>query len=310
MKLNPYIKNSLYFLVFFVLINEGIKLYFSKVSVARHKLIKADEEFYHCPDTIDYLIMGHSRPYAAINTEAIPGCVQFCSGGETNIQTYYKLKQLLETSNKSINTIILPSGFPTYCLSKPELNINSFYWKRYVDYLELGNLADKKTIYTGIYLKAHLFPYYEYPYIRLMLFFDELNMVIPKYAYQKASPLQKERIAISLVNSQYKNKELYSPVSFLYLKKTLELIAKHNKKIVFVKYPITLEYRNAMQDLANNTFINTHLPDSIIRQFDQQIQVFDFSDIFDNHPEYFKDPQHLNKKGKEEFTRIIREKIE
>ena len=58
-----------------------------------------DRAFYADVDDVKYLFLGHSRVRAGIELDSIQGSQGFCAGGESSVQTYYKLKYILESSD-------------------------------------------------------------------------------------------------------------------------------------------------------------------------------------------------------------------
>ncbi|MFT6138639.1 MAG: hypothetical protein ACJAUJ_001734, partial [Salibacteraceae bacterium] len=79
MRWNRNIKRALLFILIFIGMNEGIKMYFFNVSVYNHRLVKQDRQFNEYDGPLEYLVMGHSRPARAVDATSIDGCYSYCT---------------------------------------------------------------------------------------------------------------------------------------------------------------------------------------------------------------------------------------
>ena len=274
-----------------------------------NKLIESDIEFYKKPSQIDYLFLGHSKPFAAIDVSQFKNGVQFCAGGESNIQTYYKLKHLLENSDKQLKYIVLPYGFASFNSNKTQLSTNSFYWKKYVDYIDVGRNSDKFWNYVSVDVKSRVCPYYEYPFLRLSLYYGELNIVNSKEDYSSLTKLEKQSLSNRIITTQMENRDLYSDVSFIYLQKTIDLATKYDKKIIYVKYPVSQSYYVVKNDMTEENSIPVQKFVDQVNIPNENIQVLDLESVYFDTDELFKDPQHLKPQGREKFTSLLLDKI-
>ena len=151
------LRKLIIFLVLFVVINEGVKTYFYQVTLKEDALFAQDAAFAAAPDTINFLFMGHSRPLAAVDANALPRSFNYASDGEYNIQTYYKLKYILEKTDKVIGTIVMPAGHGSFQSMKDAYTYRSYYWSKYVDYLEVGNIKDDYSTHAVIWFENIMF---------------------------------------------------------------------------------------------------------------------------------------------------------
>lgn len=303
-------RRLLLFLLILFALNGVISLYFYKVSTRNHKMVRQDRVFHKAPKKIDYLIMGHSRPFRAIDITSLPHAVNFCSGGESNINTYYKLRNVLEKSNKEVHTVILPAGFASFSQNKPEGTGNAFYWKRYVDYFEVGRETDDRLSYFSIWLKAKVVPWYEYPYIRMSMLTGDATSPIDVKGYANGSEEERLQQALKLANLNNDTKAIFDEASMTYLKKTIALCKKHNCRLIYVKYPISKYYQEATQLLPNAEKLNKRSQefDATIRE--SGITMFDFTHLFDDQQDYFKDPHHLGKQAQQIFTQHLKQSLD
>ena len=301
---NKTLRRILLFLLIFMLINQGIKLYFFKVSVRNHMLVKQERNFENYQGKIDFLFLGHSRPGRAIDTSKIDNSYLYCSGGESVVYTYYKLKYLLEKNPDRISTIALPIGLTTAFINHSDKNTNSFYWSKYVDYMELGEATGEYSNYLSLYLKSALFPYFEYPYIRITESFDELRLPMEEATFQQASEKARINMGTQIIEHQLKFRSFYDSVAIQYIDKTIALVKQYDKQLIYIKYPVTTYYAQALDNHdAKMTLIQQSIEESLMK--DSAILYIDFQQRFLNHPEYFKDTHHLNDKGRDLFTDLL-----
>ena len=284
-------------------LNFLITTYFYQISVRNHKLFKQDKAFFEGGNDISFLIMGHSKPAAAIDFSNFKNASNFCSGGEASVYTYYKLKHIFEKSEKNITTVVLPAGFLSFCIPDPKLSTNSFYWKKYVDFLELGRISNETETYRSIWIKSKLVPWYEFFYLKLLLNFGDVKMGNGKISYTELDDSEKLVLSEKVITRSLESKIYYDQTAYIYLKKTIKLCQKHGCEMVFVKYPISQHYREVK---------NTHLAKGKLkkkyRKFNEYIKsqdgirYFDFQDLYLGKDYLFKDPQHLNSEGRKLFT--------
>lgn len=299
MKIHPILKKSLLFLIILVALNEGIKLYFYNVTAKKMKLVQRDEAFFRTDGDLDYLFLGHSRPLSAVDPTGYPKIFNFASGGESNIYTYYKLKYILEESSVKAKTVVLPCGFGTYNMRDIEHTTNSFYWSQYVDYLEIGKMKDEWFDYLGVVIKAKLFPYFQHPARALdrtyMNVTGELNH---RMKLADIPEEQREQVAYESILANHDNRALYDSISLVYLEKTIALCEEHSQDVVFVRYPVT-EYYGAAAERFVDEFELTGT-ESVSADLD-------FSNLYYDRPEFFRDVNHLNSDGAAAFTGVLME---
>ncbi|MFT6981375.1 MAG: hypothetical protein ACJAUD_000138 [Crocinitomicaceae bacterium] len=288
--------------------NEGIKMYFFNVSVYNHRLVKQDRQFNEYDGPLEYLVMGHSRPARAVDATSIDGCYSYCTSGENNVRSYYKLVDVLENHHSRIRTILLPIGISSVSLDNPTRMKNGFYWSSYLDYFELAELTGDHSTYWKMYLKSKLFPYYEYPYMRLMQRYKDMRIIIPDSVYATATEKERVSFAHEIIENQKRFASINDPVSQQYVQKTIDLVQSHRKELIFVKYPVSKYYLDAIKEFQPKWLISQQQIECIISN-QKNVYFFDFETIFLDHPEYFRDTHHLNEKGRAVFTKILDEKL-
>ena len=262
-------------------------------------------------DDINILYLGNSRSSKGLVRDTIKGLVSFATGGETSVESYFKFRHLVEVEKIKVDTVVFPVGLLILSSRKPTRNLNSYYWSKYIDYLEIGRQEQNIEPYLSVYAKNKLFPWYEYPYVRLKIAYNEVpgwNKDITK-AYQNGDSLEKRNQCRRVVQYLMDENANYTNTVLHYLEETILLCKKHNIQLVFVKYPITLPFKDVAIDELEKHHINYSKSDEIINSHKSDLTLLDYSDLFDDHPEYFGDMHHLNKEGSKHFTEILRKEM-
>ncbi len=305
--MNSTLKNILYFVVLFVVTNELVRIYFNTASKKSHRLVQMEEAFNHRKTPISYLFLGHSRPLRDIDAAQMENSFNFCSSGEDISRTYYKLKHILAEQPDAFPVIVLPIGYPTLSIIKPEKSRNNFYWSQYVDYLELGRLSGKRADYASIYIKAAAFPYYEYPFTALKKTYGGLVTEIPDSLLNQPVKQVKEILAKKALIAQNEIAQIGGPVADVYLEKILALQKDFPIRIVFVKYPVTRAYTiESKIDMARNHFDQNKVEKEIISA---GFELLDYHSLFADSLHYFTDAHHLNQEGRIQFTQILNTRL-
>ena len=80
-----------------------------------------------------------------------------------------------------------------------------------------------------------------------------------------------------------------------------------NKKIILIKYPVTKEYKAALEAKGiNRENFYSNLDKSISKY--KNMRILDYQDLFDDNS-LFSDSNHLNKNGAEIFSKKLNEDL-
>ncbi len=306
MKASTLFKQTLLFLLILLAANEGFRQYFLRVTAAKLPLVQRDKAFHNIDHTLDYLFVGHSRVLFGIDTTNHPEIFSFSSGGESNIYSYYKLKHILEEGRVNAKTIVMPCGFGSFNMRKLSHTTNSFYWSKYVDYLEIGSYRDQWFDYLGTSIKAKLFPYFERPAMQMDRYFLEVtgkrNHRLPLVEIPEE---ERAEMAFQSLETNHISRALYDSVSLIYLEKTVALCKEKNQKIVFVKFPITSYAQKAATRFTAVHELKITSIDSIILNTWSEVPIIDHQELYIDQPDLFVDVTHMNEDGAAQFTNKI-----
>ena len=306
------LQRILKFVLGFILINAAITLYFYKVSVRNFNLVKVDRRFESQAGThIPILYLGSSRSASALVPDTIQGLAQFTNGGQVSVQSYFKFRSLLVDEGRTIDTVIFPMELLAIANNRPTGNLNSFYWSKCVNYIDVGIQENDLETYLSVYAKSKLFPWFEYPYIRVRMIYNEVvgwNKEIPR-AFRTGGPEEKRKQCAIVVRNLLNQNDNYSKTALHYLEETILLCEKYNVHPVFIKFPLSIPFKETALKILKEKNIDWTLADSILQAHKKDLTILDFTDFYDGHPEYFRDMHHLGENGRIDFTEVLRKQF-
>jgi hypothetical protein len=313
MKTNETTKNIIVFLLCAILLLIIINYAYIK-TVSENREVYKKEIVYgkHIAmyDHISYLFMGDSHVASDVNPAFIDNkSFNYAIPSENYVQSYYKLRKVVEKDGVAIDVLVL--GIDEHSLAVAMENNGAMlqdlqYYYDHMSYQELQNVTGKKLlplmINVNIPVVAHGIDWIELVYTLIKgpkllkpssqgyLSYD--NKFSDDGDYRAKTHLDKQ--------------ERISPLLLEHLNKTLELAAKHNISVVLIKYPVYHSYFDATKKYAIINSSEYYLEMQQRLEFKKRgICVLDYQKLFYNNTEYFKDSDHLNTHGAEEFTKIL-----
>lgn len=300
----------------FIVINLIFSFAFFRYSdYNKNKRYRHELKFNESRQDIDYLFLGYSRTNRAINTSLIPGSAKFIGGGETTPYIYYRLKYILESSDKNIKCLVLPGELNFAGFLPNQLYVNAIYWQKYFNFLDFAKNSDDFFEYIQIAIKIKLFPYNQYPFAKMTAFDNRADRdTIPKtekvkYFFSDLDPAKRKEITDILIKKHSAKQELATETGVYYLQKLIDLAEEYEIPIVFLKYPLTRYYYETMLDKTMGMGYSEQDLDSIISVNRQNVQI-DFVNLYQDKLDYFYDPHHLNVDGMTEFSNLINDTLQ
>lgn len=275
----------------------------------KSELLSVDKLLHEQTKPIRYFFMGDSHTIRSVDFEEIPGSYNFAFFSENNIYTYYKLKYVIEGTDKKIKVLVLPNDFTNFMNGTSELDKNYFYYSNFVDFSELSEISGRHWHYLCYRLSRWFFPYVEFRDIfnqNPELKIKKGYVSLAQYSSAKNNR-DTERFFFKVMKK--KSEIPFSEVSLKYLEKTILLCRDNDIRIVFVKYPMSSYFFNASRQFIPEKIFSNRPCDEIIRKFDH-CTILDFERHYVTKDEYFFDSHHLNLRGKEDFTKILKEKLD
>lgn len=288
-----------------VLVLGGLLIHFeSKLKYEAYEMVRNDRDFWAAPDTIETLIAGNSRAFRGIDPSLLPKAMNIATPGESFIETAGRLEAILAGEKRNIRRVILPCGTATF---KGLDFRRDFFWRQYVDYLEVGRKKGALPRYAGAWLRAHLLPYRHHYGKRWKQFLEgafgtrDATLSIDK-AYGKYVDLPPDEQKRLLQRDR--KLILQSGTCDIFAIKCLRAVT--NKllagkiEVILIDFPLTPDFREAIPAAS----ACRDAVDQIVRD-SPAIRRHDFSDLFDDRLDYFSDEQHLNLAGRAAFMQRL-----
>jgi len=231
------IKKSIVFAVLFIAISFGLNLFYSKLVMKQSILSRTDRQFDQFDKEIEHLIIGDSHSQYGLNPGVLGKSFNFSSSSGSYVHTYYKLKYILERTDKHVENVLMPldaHSFSSWYFREPS---NSWYWVKYMDFLEVGHLRKKVLLYFALEVQAYLASYIgkRDSFLRFMGKRPEERQMIDGYI-----PLDREFDDIETLNDKAKEivahhfagKRIYDESILYYFWKILELCDKNSIPVI------------------------------------------------------------------------------
>ena len=309
-----FLKRLLIFLLLLIGVNAALDQLYKRFVV--HNILNraVDKQFSEYNDTLKWLAMGNS--HNCVNTHIMGQTFNYSAPGETYIQTYYKLKYILEETGKTPENLILfidISSFGPNIANRMEYNS---YWIKYVDYFELSRIKKNRAVlskwvegkffsYAGNYKDIELSLVYLIKIRHLKLY----RGYRPHRNYKNfANEKDKIKKAKFKANLYLSRDAYYDDLMKVYFEMILDLCQKHDVKVILIRIPVTKEYYEEVSGLVPVDLLYKEVEESYA-PFPNVSMVLDWHDLYFDHPEYFFDPDHLNPEGSDLFTTKLRETL-
>lgn len=259
---------------------------------------------------LKYLFLGDSRSQNAINPTIIGNSFNYSASNENYIQTYYKLKGVIDKLQKKPESIVLlidPSCFSSFRITR---FIYPSEFLTFNDYLEIS-LVTKKIAYMGIWVQNKFFMYTgSHNTISNISVSEHTNNSLG-YVGRKGSLLKSKDIPTVCrrqAELYLKNRDPFDPILQIYFEKILAYCDRMDIKVILMKTPMAKLYIEACNSLFSlHNYYNTI--DSIAKGYSSVKYVYDFQDMFFDKPGYFRNPDHLNIRGATFFSNHLKEEL-
>ncbi len=310
---NPYLRIAL-FAGIFLLIHLGILgVFYNYVQYQANLRYRVDKMFKAEADTLSHLFIGSSRTNKAIETDSFHQAFKFFGPTETAPYHYYRAKYLLEHHPWPIRQIIFPAEYGVLAFNSQPLQYLGLYWKRYINFAELGMHTAHPFYYMGLGVKISVFPYYQHPAGLLVLRDLRKNKVIWRYfqrpSWKDYSPLEQNMIMAFVLARHFTFGSLVSPTGIDYFEMMTRLSNPDKVQLVFLKYPLRKEYYENIERVDPRAARYNRWIDSLVETTPGAV-LLDCMKMYDDRPELFLDPHHLNKAGKAEFSGWLSDTLE
>jgi len=270
-----------------------------------------DRQFLEYEDTLKYLVMGNSHD--CIDTRILEHSFNYGSPSENYAQTYYKLRRVMQTTHKIPENLIL--FIDMSCFGKKISNRFDYssYWVKYVDYGELARIKHDNNLLVNWF--GGRFCSYAGNYKEIQLTLLYLIKIGHMELYRGYHPHRdfrnfalnedKTKEARRKAELYFSKDDYFDPDMVLYFERLLQLCLDNHIRVILVRIPVTKEFWDEALKIVPADTIYQRV-DSIIRRYPNVTRVLDYHDLYFGHPDYFFDPDHLNPKGSDSITTVLK----
>jgi hypothetical protein len=261
-----------------------------------------DRQFAEYDGRLSYLTMGNS--HNCINTYILENSFNYGSPGESYIQTYYKLKYILEKSGRKPSVLLLQSDISSFGPVISDRYEYNAYWIKYIDFFELARIKKNNDVMLN-WLEGHFFSYAgNYKDVKLSIVyrikfknFFMHNGYRPRREYKNfADEPDRQKVAWDKARRVLSEEVHFDPDIKIYFEKILQLCQDHDVKVVLIRFPEAWEYFEEQAAIVPVDKLYGEV-EELASGFGIYNGILDYHDLFFEHPEYFFDADHLNGKG-------------
>ena len=285
--------------------NWALHTYYIKLASAKSRLLLKQSDFAANGTQSKLLFMGDSHMERAIDPRLLTHAYNLASSGENYIQNYYNLKNALKTCKP--DTIVINRDVQSFSSFSIDNFEEDYFWTRHINYLKLA--VDRQNIdLISKWLTGNFCAYFG-NYANFYYLFAERNSP-PSVLHKGFAPDNsifdsknddtKARVAYHI-----KDKELETPILIAHFEAIMALCAQENIKVKVIQMPLSIAYLSHIPAFANKATLDQDI-ETICQKYTNIIEVSDYTHIFDLHQEYFMDSDHLNEKGAQAFTQILK----
>jgi hypothetical protein len=296
-----------------------VSVVFERMVVSQTIVARQDRQWESVERPTRVLVCGDSHAWRAVDPRAFVGedvCFNYASGGESYFQTYYKLKAVLDREEARHRPAVVLLPLEPHCFStyREQYPINHAYWKRYLDYLDLGQRSREMARRGGQMVLSRLASYASSgsqfralltnairgrPGVRLTrgysLDWKNLSRVPAEVVRQQAR---------GRTRHQFAGRHHRDPLLIRYFEDCVEVCREHGCIPVLVAYPVTREYADARAALLDPAWSEA-VEALLARHRSEPLHRLDAQDWFYGRRELFYDVDHLNSDGAQTFTKLL-----
>ena len=295
------------FILVLLAINFVLDQSFKKFSV--HNIVNnmMDQQYADYDDTLKYLAMGNS--HNCINTHILDQSFNYGSPSENFIQTYYKLRHVLEGPGQKPEYLLLQTDISSF---GPKISgrfeYNS-YWIRYIDYFELARIKGSRDMLTK-WLEGRFFSYVgNYKDIQLSILYRIKIKKLEMYRGYRlhrdyrnfANEANKQKVAQNKARLVLSREAYFDPAIRIYFEKILQLCQSHGVHVLLIRFPMVREFYEEEARIVPAARLYGEV-EAIASRYPVYEGTCDYHELYFDRPDYFFDPDHLNIRGSDLFT--------
>jgi hypothetical protein len=250
-------------------------------------------------NTLQYAFFGDSHTLYATNPNFINNSYNFASTAEGYIETYYKVRKIVEIDNIQLQTIILevdPHTFSTLPRANEGLFRNLRYYTSFIPLKDIAKHKEQSVISLAIENTLPIIGKGDEILSQVVSSDIDKGWIKSKKTFEDKD---KEKIAHTQYKRHFTEKpQLIHQKTFTYFQELLKFAQTNDINVILITYPLSQEYLDQLQE--NNIDL-----DAFYATLPSTYPLLEYQNLFVNNPEYFGDADHLNEFGAEKFSKQL-----
>jgi hypothetical protein len=260
-------------------------------------------------------IMGDSHPMLGLNPALIGHAFNWAGTSEYYFLTRLKIKKALSDAHvEKPYALLLPLDLHSFSAKGNRLllqhELDDYFWQKHLNYNEITS-RKLPEIFLRWWISARFFPYAGQFYQPLasmkgMKYKIQPDGFVPDETnFGKLTRSERISAARSRYQAHFGNSIETDSLQINALAEIMQLCSTHNIHLFLIAFPLSDEYLKEAE------------ADSRIKQVQRLQQNFirkntflNYQHVFRNRPELFSDPDHLNTRGAEMLSRMLKTQLE
>lgn len=283
--IKQFLKQITIFTFLLVALNWGFASLLDKIYFNEYYEVELDKEIYILADS-------HGDALGNLNNGKI---YNFSAASDSYRDMKIKLEFLIEYSD--VETILLIVDNHTLSPYRDQLDNRdrSAHFARPHNFPTYYSYVKEKFIFPNVVLLSPKYGSIAKTYIKSLLSFS----ISKKCSWSELSEIEREKKAQERFEDQF---SFSGPSESMenYLDEIIKICRMNRITLFGIKFPISTEYHEKM---------STQNYGGDLRLQEAGIEIWDFSTYMSANQEYFKDQDHLNSKGANEFNQILKDAV-
>jgi len=255
------------------------------------------------PD-VQVLFMGDSHVKDGLDPRIIAGSFNAASPGENYLQTYWKLRHLLQRGELDIKVVALPLDLHSFSSTRTDQEAYYWYWSRYDDDGEIRRSIPDASSF-GLRIRA-LLPVLGngLDFVRVTWRHSELIRGFQLLSGDFSQMPDKAEVAERQAAEHLGSAVVRDPLLLDSFGRLVEMATEDGITLVFIRFPVSPQYNAAASAYIGD--VEAFYAPMLERiESTPNAYFLDAHDLYYERLDYFSNSEHLNGTGAAAFTRYL-----
>lgn len=275
---------------------------------------RKEKQFEEYRGRLKYLFLGDSHSQNAIDPLIIGNSFNFSSANENYIQTYFKLKGIVNDLGRKPEYVVLPIDLSSFSSFRTGRFIDPSLLLTFGDYLEIS-MYDKDPSYLITWLKTEFFMYAgnyttinRFLKVQKELDFSDMQLGFKGRRGKLTNQKDIAKACENKVELYLGGYDHFDPILRDYFVKILDFCQKQDIKVYLMKMPLAKEYIEACNKYFSVDDYYTKIY-ALTSRYPVVNHIFDFQDYFFGQQHLLRNPDHANLEGAQVFSTMLAKEL-